>query len=579
MPPIRFIHAADLHLDAAFSGLSRDIPADFAERLRTATFTAFRRLLDLCERESPDFLLLAGDVYNQEDASVSAQLALRDGFRRLESLSIPVFLVHGNHDPLASRLRSVRWPGNVTVFGELPDAVPVFRKGEGTPLAIIHGASHASGRETRNLAALFRRTEACGLHVGLLHATPGDADGVARYAPFSQGDLKASGMDYWALGHIHDRREVCREPLAAYPGCTQGLHINEPGEKGCLLVTAEARPDGGYAVRTSFRPLGPAVWKTLDMDLGGAASLDELENRLRTGLDRAAAEVWSGCEMLLVRLRLQGRTELDGLLRKGTTCAELAARDLYGADADIPAFFASFGEADKEVLEAELASLAGRLSMLADEEERLADSLRTQEVRLEQAEGSGTLSRLRLRAASLSGTIRGLGLEWSRYALARHLLLEARGRFEKERQPGVIRAASALFSAITGGAWVGIAASLEDSSLRVLPPHGEPVSPEVLSRGTQEQLYLALRLAHIRNHAAQAAALPVIMDDVLVNFDPDRALRTAQTFGDLASSQEGSPGHQLLYFTCHPHMADMLRKAVPGVGLYVMERGTIREEE
>ena len=579
MPPIRFIHAADLHLDAAFSGLSRDIPADFAERLRTATFTAFRRLLDLCERESPDFLLLAGDVYNQEDASVSAQLALRDGFRRLESLSIPVFLVHGNHDPLASRLRSVRWPGNVTVFGELPDAVPVFRKGEGTPLAIIHGASHASGRETRNLAALFRRTEACGLHVGLLHATPGDADGVARYAPFSQGDLKASGMDYWALGHIHDRREVCREPLAAYPGCTQGLHINEPGEKGCLLVTAEARPDGGYAVRTSFRPLGPAVWKTLDMDLGGAASLDELENRLRTGLDRAAAEVWSGCEMLLVRLRLQGRTELDGLLRKGTTCAELAARDLYGADADIPAFFASFGEADKEVLEAELASLAGRLSMLADEEERLADSLRTQEVRLEQAEGSGTLSRLRLRAASLSGPIRGVGLEWSRYALARHLLLEARGRFEKERQPGVIRAASALFSAITGGAWVGIAASLEDSSLRVLPPHGEPVSPELLSRGTQEQLYLALRLAHIRNHAAQAAALPVIMDDVLVNFDPDRALRTAQTFGDLASSQEGSPGHQLLYFTCHPHMADMLRKAVPGVGLYVMERGTIREEE
>ena len=61
-------------------------------------------------------------------------------------------------------------------------------------------------------------------------------------------------------------------------------------------------------------------------DLGGVASLDELENRLRTGLDRAAAEVWSGCEMLLVRLRLQGRTELDGLLRKGTTCAELADR-------------------------------------------------------------------------------------------------------------------------------------------------------------------------------------------------------------------------------------------------------------
>lgn len=326
MHPIRFIHAADLHLDAAFSGLSRDIPADLAERLRTATFTALRRLLDLCERERPDFLLLAGDVYNQEDASVSAQLALRDGFRRLEALGIPVFLAHGNHDPLSSRLRSVRWPGNVTVFGELPHAEPVSRRDGETPCAFIHGVSHASGRETRNLAALFRRTEEDGLHVGLLHATPGDADGEARYAPFSQEDLKASGMDYWALGHIHDRREVCREPLAAYPGCPQGLHINEPGEKGCLLVTAEARPGGGYGVRTAFRPLGPVVWKTLEMDLDGVASLDELENRLRAGLDRAAAEVWSGCEMLLVRLRLQGRTELDGLLRKGTACAELADR-------------------------------------------------------------------------------------------------------------------------------------------------------------------------------------------------------------------------------------------------------------
>lgn len=170
-------------------------------------------------------------------------------------------------------------------------------------------------------------------------------------------------------------------------------------------------------------------------------------------------------------------------------------------------------------------------------------------------------------------------MEWSRYTLARHLLLGARRRFGKERQPGVIRAASTLFSAITDSAWVGIAASLGDSFLRVLLLHGEPANPEVLSRGIQEQLYLALRLAHIRNHAAQTVALPVIMDGMLVNFDPDCALHMIQIFGNLASLQEGPPRHQLLYLTCHPHMANMLRKAVPGVKLYVMERGTIREEE
>ena len=178
----------------------------------------------------------------------------------------------------------------------------------------------------------------------------------------------------------------------------------------------------------------------------------------------------------------------------------LAARDM-GAE-DFEAFLASFGEADREALEARLAELGGRLAALAEEDERLADAARTLDVRLEQAAASDTLSRARQRASSLAGTIRELALEWSRCALARYLLLEARGRFEKERQPGVVRTASSLFAAITGGAWSGIAASLEDSSLRVLPPHGEPVSPEVLSRGTQEQLYLALRLAQDKVPAA-----------------------------------------------------------------------------
>ena len=362
---------------------------------------------------------------------------------------------------------------------------------------------------------------------------------------------------------------VCRMPART---TQRKSRIGPDAWKRCCANGSPPVPKNAEVVRLRARSEEQAV-EVREAEAVHHDAVREVERLLNMAQVPDAEAFYRRHGAKLEREALERRREdLEDALR-------LAARDLYGADADIPAFFASFGEADKEVLEAELAGLAGRLSMLADEEERLADSLRTQEVRLEQAEGSETLSRLRLRAASLSGTIRGLGLEWSRYALARHLLLEARGRFEKERQPGVIRAASALFSAITGGAWVGIAASLEDSSLRVLPPHGEPVSPEVLSRGTQEQLYLALRLAHIRNHAAQAAALPVIMDDVLVNFDPDRALRTAQTFGDLASSQEGSPGHQLLYFTCHPHMADMLRKAVPGVGLYVMERGTIREEE
>ena len=79
--------------------------------------------------------------------------------------------------------------------------------------------------------------------------------------------------------------------------------------------------------------------------------------------------------------------------------------------------------------------------------------------------------------------------------------------------------------------------------------------------------YLALRLAYIQDHAAQAGPLPVIMDEVLVNFDPQRAERTARAFVELTGGGQGK-AHQLLYFTCQPHMAEMLRKAEPQAALF-----------
>ena len=167
-----------------------------------------------------------------------------------------------------------------------------------------------------------------------------------------------------------------------------------------------------------------------------------------------------------------------------------------------------------------------------------------------------------------------MALAWSRRALARKILLNAKRIFERERQPEVIRQASDIFARITNRRWRGISASLENSSLSILPDQGEAVPPESLSRGTQEQAYLALRLAYIKNHAAHAAPLPVIMDEVLVNFDPERAERTARAFAELADGREG-PAHQLLYFTCQPHMVDVLRAAEPGAALFKVENGTI----
>lgn len=349
MHPVRFIHAADLHLDAVFQGLCREAPFELIKRLHEATFTATQRLFDLCEAERPDILLLAGDITNQEDRSLRAMLMLHERCRRLGDLGVRVFMVHGNHDPYPARLKSLHWPANVTVFGEEPASVPCLRDGE--PIAVVHGASHASARETRNLAALMHRTDEPCLHIGLLHTTLGAADGETRYAPCSLDDLTAAGMHYWALGHVHEHQVLAQAPLIVYPGALQGLHILEQGNKGCCFVTAT--PEGaGFRLTTSFKPLGPVAWQGLELEADpgpapdpapqdpapqdparqdadpqdDAACLARLEARLSAAMDEAAAAQWPSCEALILRLTITGRTALDAFLRRPATQAVLLER-------------------------------------------------------------------------------------------------------------------------------------------------------------------------------------------------------------------------------------------------------------
>ncbi|MEG2173199.1 MAG: DNA repair exonuclease [Desulfovibrionaceae bacterium] len=349
MYPVRYIHAADLHLDAAFKGLSRECAGTgpMAQSLPQATFTALQRLVDICEAEKPDFLVIAGDIYNQEDRSIKAQLRLLDACQRLESHGIRIFLAHGNHDPLSSRLQTIRWPDNVTIFGEGIESWPIMR--EGVLVAVVHGISHSTAKEGRNLALGFSRQRPRGVekdspcfHLGVLHCSVegGSGDTHDRYAPCTLADLKNTHLDAWALGHIHHRGVLSTEPFVAYAGNTQGLHILENGPRGCLLVQAtptatsstpppldnSAETPSPFTCTADFKPLGPVQWETLDVDISTVQHLDSVENTLLEALEAAAAKTGVHCQALIARIRVSGRTVLDKDLRTPAVLHELTER-------------------------------------------------------------------------------------------------------------------------------------------------------------------------------------------------------------------------------------------------------------
>ncbi|WHT49432.1 DNA repair exonuclease [Sporosarcina thermotolerans] len=128
MSTIRFIHAADLHLDSPFKGMT-GLPPKRLNELRESTFTAFNRLIDHALQTHPDFILIVGDLYDGEDRSLRAQQKFREGMERLNEAEIPVFITYGNHDHLGGNWTRFEMPPNVFEFKENIEEVSLSVRG------------------------------------------------------------------------------------------------------------------------------------------------------------------------------------------------------------------------------------------------------------------------------------------------------------------------------------------------------------------------------------------------------------------------------------------------------------------
>ena len=194
MSSFTFIHAADLHLDSPFRGLSAH--GALKDKLHEATFAALSRIVDLAISEKASFVVLAGDLFDERDRSVRARLRLRDALVRLHEAGIQSFIVHGNHDPLSGDTRALKLPSSVKVFSEKWEEASVLRDGE--VLCRVQGVSYPREKVTEDLSRHFGR-KGPEFTVGLLHCNVGGDLTHANYAPCTVEDLGNRDLDYWAL--------------------------------------------------------------------------------------------------------------------------------------------------------------------------------------------------------------------------------------------------------------------------------------------------------------------------------------------------------------------------------------------
>lgn len=245
---IKLLHAADLHLGARFRGL----PPEKAAQRRRLQLTLPGRLAELCREEGCQLALLAGDLFDQPQATAEAVQALAAA---LEEMAVPVFIAPGNHDYCCtdSPYLTGAWPGNVHIFSR-----PEFQS---VALPELDCRVWGAGYTGMDCPALLEGFRASGPETTQLMVLHGDPLSAASFTcPITRQQVSASGLQYLALGHVHRWGTLEGSgTLAAWPGCPMATGFDETGPKGVLLVE-----DG----RPAFCPLGLGEYLDLQVEAG-----------------------------------------------------------------------------------------------------------------------------------------------------------------------------------------------------------------------------------------------------------------------------------------------------------------------
>lgn len=315
MLPFKFIHAADLHLESPYKGVSR-MSEGLGVALVKNGIQAYDNLIQTAIEEKIDFLLISGDSFDSESGSLSAQYRFVKGLEKLKDALIPVYIICGNHDPLNSWSKHLKLPDNVYLFeADEVQQKTVFKEDEA--IADIYGVSFANKVEYRRRVKEFQKNSPSLFAIGMLHGNLEGSTAHSNYCPFNLDELRASNMDYWALGHIHKREVISAEhPLAVYPGNLQGRHFNETGEKGCSLLTIS----NGRIQKHRFISLSNVIYAYVELEtteISDLAAFTEAVDRLKT-------EELSEEKSYLLRIRLTGNSGMHAIFAKHNEMSALA---------------------------------------------------------------------------------------------------------------------------------------------------------------------------------------------------------------------------------------------------------------
>jgi uncharacterized protein YhaN len=323
------------------------------------------------------------------------------------------------------------------------------------------------------------------------------------------------------------------------------------------------------------------IWEVLTRSREGQARFEHLSTQIEearnelTDTQEAGAQAVQALDELMKLAGLEAPEELEPLL------ANLESRDLVlsqiatlrdalmglARGQTVDEFLSRIREEDLEALPQLKGMRQGekheKESALREVLDRLF-GLRAERQRLEAA--GDAAANYRQQAESMAARLKEDASRYVRLRLAVHFLQAQIERFRKENQGPLLERSGQVFQSITRGAFAGLAAEFNADDTPVLVgvrPDGSLIPVAGMSDGSRDQLYLALRLAALERYLEQNEPMPLILDDLLITFDDDRAAAILPQLVGLAQRT------QILLFTHHLHLVELCRQTLGEGGFHL----------
>ncbi len=309
-----FIHTADIHLGRAFADIDYELSAAQKEILGKAHEKAFTELCEFATEKNVDFVLVAGDTFDDCEHDLHSRLVLFNNLKRLENCKTAVYIVPGNHDPASSYTKELGFENSeyIKIFGvNLPSEPLGIKNKIGEDIAIIYPFGFKTKEYSASPCKVLEKSKSSTLfNIGLIHCDKsGDMKNV--YAPCTEKELLELNYDYYALGHIHKPDTGGK---IVYPGTIQSRSRKDTGEHGFCYVTV----DNNRIVSNEFIKCD----KVRYYDLTVSVTENETELDMVTKLQSELSGLSSGIELVIINLTL------EGICRYKKTSAEVLKQEL-----------------------------------------------------------------------------------------------------------------------------------------------------------------------------------------------------------------------------------------------------------